>query len=216
MTETREERRAGIRRWLAEHGPAQLEMFDAAIRILEDPDFPGRTPLLGHAVRELRNSLPDLVGVPTVTPLQYRNKVDSLATTWERLAPPSIGLNNDEGLVPDAIELPAKLVRKVRALLLDHVGRSGTTGRTKAEQLFLALAPGDNPGVLGPVVEHWWRVTEFFMNYTHIPRRGPPRDFDTREVEEKFELFEAALAALIGGFYATMDEIDALLDEANS
>jgi len=66
-----------------------------------------------------------------------------------------------------------------------------------------------------PIIMHWLEVTEWFVKRVHHPGTRDER-VNPRELREHFELFEATLRALIRGFFKTVEELDEILEEANS
>jgi hypothetical protein len=67
--------RTALRDWLIRNAPSLAELHEAAVLMLyaHNPLLPGRSRLVAHAVREVRNRLPDAVAGKTVAKqLQYQ------------------------------------------------------------------------------------------------------------------------------------------------
>jgi hypothetical protein len=82
----------------------------------------------------------------------------------------------------------------------------------------LAIAAPEHADVietLEPIVQHWIEVTSWFMKRAHDDGRCDgecPRD----ELERQFALFEKTLMAIVRQFYTAVDELDQILEDANS
>ena len=71
--------------WFRQVEPRLAELYEGAARLIADQSFPGRGRLICHAVREIRNRLPDAVaGKGTSNLLDYRQEIDKLADAYER------------------------------------------------------------------------------------------------------------------------------------
>jgi len=66
-----------------------------------------------------------------------------------------------------------------------------------------------------PVVKQWKEVTDWFETRAHDDGRLDG-EHDWKDLLERFELFETSLGALAAGFFAGLEDVNALLDEANT
>lgn len=101
-------------------------------------------------------------------------------------------------------------------MIKDHI-RTRQTPEDKAIQLFEALAP-ENQNMrnqLRPVVKQWLDVTEWFVRKAHDSGKTED-EFDIEEFIKKFELFEKILYTLIRPFSENLEELDEILEEANT
>jgi len=217
LTEYRDE----IVEWFRRNDAASLgELYDGALRMISDPDFPGRTRFVAHAVREIRNRLPNLISGITSKRFDWINRLDALAEAWRRAGflvgesvPPS--LINKETLPSSDIALPVSLFRKVGRIIKEHT-EARERPRDAAMRLFEGIDSGnaDFRDRLRPIIGQWLDVTRWFEKKVHD---SGIQDSDTPEVDfqEHFRLFEETLATLIRGFYSTLDELDEILEETN-
>src|SRR5579862_3363825 len=68
-----------IRDWLDHKAPSLAELYAGAVILLYANPLPGRVRFVAHAVREIRNRLPDAVAGPTKNQgLQYKNRLDDI------------------------------------------------------------------------------------------------------------------------------------------
>jgi hypothetical protein len=84
-----ESRQREIVNALDRRGATQLSaLFRGAIRVNEDPDFPGFVNFVAHAVREIANRLPDYIDLPFPKRVDYSGAIDRIATQWNEAANP--------------------------------------------------------------------------------------------------------------------------------
>jgi len=67
---------------------------------------------------------------------------------------------------------------------------------------------------LRPVIDQWLNITDWFMRKAHDSGKADS-DVDIREFRRQFDVFEATLGALLRGFFATIGELDEILEETN-
>jgi len=214
--------RQELRAWFQRNAPSLGELYEGALKMVFGPKFPGRTRFVAHAVREVRNRLPDVIaGTKSGGPVQYTNRLDHIVSEWRKAGfaldgtiPASITAPQE---MPAAgISIPPRLYLKIAALTKDHAD-----GREKpietAFRLFGAIAPEnqDLRDTLRPVVRQWIDVTEWFVKRVH-DSGVRDSDVDITEFLKGFELFEATLGALVRGFFKTVEGLDEILEDANS
>ncbi len=187
-----------------------------------EAEFPGRIRFVSHAVREIRNRLPEVVsGLSTSGRLDYKNRLDDIARRWQKSSLPldgslPISATAMDTPVDDHVPVRDDLFRKLASLVKDH-----TDTREKPEQtafrMFDALAPEneDLRNSLRPIILQWLEITNWFVGHAHDSGRQD-RDSLWADFVRRFELFETILFSLIQGFFKTLDELDAILEETNS
>jgi hypothetical protein len=208
--------RVEIRSWLHRNAPSLAELYEGAVILLDDKPIPGRVRFIGHAVREIRNRLPDIISGPTKKRrLDYTNRLDDLARLpGARILVADLGGEAAPKTTTTAID--RKLALKIAELIQDHL-----TTRTKpldsARRLFESIAPENSPQREGliPVIQQWFNTTEWFMKNTHDSGYGDD-DFQEQELRHRFSVFETTLSALIKPFFDTLEELDAILEDANT
>jgi len=212
-----------LRSWFKRNAPSLGELYEGALETVFRENLPGRVRFVAHAVREIRNRLPDVIAGPKVSnPLQYKDRLDDIANAWKK-----VGLRLDGSLpikVTEASSLPSNsdvplpypVYKKVAELVRDHV-RARETPREAAKRLFQAIDPNNRASevTLRPRIEHWIESTEWFVKRAH-DRGKTDAEMGGEELKERFEIFESALSALVREFFKTVKELDAILEEANS
>jgi hypothetical protein len=158
--------------WFAKNAPSLGELFDAAVRMLDDSAFPGRGYLICHALREIGNRLPHVVAtLPNEGTLQYPERVGDLMELWDAAGfrEDSSGALAGRPLVPELTPVLSPVLNEMGRLIGDHrnVYRKR---REKAVALFEALA-GE---ISEPVIAQWMEVTRWFARKAHHPRAFRP------------------------------------------
>jgi hypothetical protein len=207
--------------WFQRNAPSLGELYRGAAIMIAARSFPGRTRFVSHAVREIRNRLPDFIsGIRRVPALQYKNTLDEISHRWKKTGLPLDGSRPEQFSDPDAepqntVSIPIHLYDRISALIRDHVDAREKPSES-AERLFMGNAPGNFQlaGTLRPVVNQWLDLTEWFMKKAH-DSGVIDSAVDAKELESKFELFEATLGALLRGFFTTIEELDEILEQAN-
>jgi len=218
------EGRKDLRSWFTRNAPSLGELYEGALRILfSEIPFPGHVRFVAHAVREIRNRLPDVIAGPTQRPhVQYKNRMDQLCKEWEKWNLPTDGslpISVSEGeSLPGArdIPIPVSVYLEVARLVRDHKG-ARETRRDAARRLFEAIDPNNQmaEALLRPRIDHWIEVTEWFVARAHD--NGATNDqIDSEELKNRFEVFEKALSAMVREFFKTVEELDEILEEANA
>ena len=68
---------------------------------------------------------------------------------------------------------------------------------------------------LHPVIDQLLQITGWFVGKAHDSGKTDS-NVDFKEFRRQFELFETSLGAILRGFFATIGELDEILEEANS
>jgi hypothetical protein len=216
------QRQEGIIDWFRQNRAPELAgLYSGAVIMLNDPRFPGRVRFIAHAVREIRNELPNVADEPRVPrPLQYKARVDEISGVWEEnVVLPSI----DERAGVAGAEIPTDALVGMRGLLYDMLARliqehrvAGEKPRMAAERLIKARAPeaSSSQRHMERAIRHWLRVTDWFVGCVHL-HRGEGRIVDDAGLEAKFAEFEDALWTLLRPFLEVVEELDEILGEAN-
>jgi hypothetical protein len=218
--------RMELRGWLARNAPPLADLYSGAVMLLHDQRFPGRFRFIAHAVREIRNRLPDAISGRTSSGrFNWKDRLDALAENWARYKLPFdgalpgltfIGAAEPDSSGPGQASLPVPVVRQMATLLGDH-REAREKPREAAMRLFEACAPENCQlrDSLRPVVDQWFNVTEWFVSKAHSPGVAGA-SHDEASLRYHFELFERTLNALVGRFFATAADLDEILEEANS
>ena len=216
--------RLEILNFLRKNHPPLADLYEGAIKVLDDPNFPGRKRLVCHAVREIRNRLPDIIsGRSKEKNFHYPHLVDEIYKPWKRLNYPDNGLlpevhisegDNPGGQPINTIPIDREVVEKLSYLISMHILPQENKSK-KAEKLF--FGEGSDFSHLRPTVEQWINVTDWFANHkrVHVSHEPDPDSlFDG--LEKQFDNFENLLLSLIRGIFDTTSELDEILEDTNS
>ena len=208
------ERQKRIINWLKEVETELGELYEGALRMIKNRSFPGRERLICHAMREIRNRLPNAVaGKNAVELLIYQEEVTPIAKAWDKAGlegvyeKQSTKASNEPGkFVPrDVLVLVNKLVKKHREVK--------NRKEENARRLLISIEPENEQmrSSLTPVVEKWIDVTEWFVERAHVGKA-----VDEDELVAHFETFEVVLGTFARHFYEGFEEIEQLVEKANA
>lgn len=217
------DKRKELRSWFARNAPSLGELYEGAVYMVSADEFPGRVRFVAHAVREIRNRLPDVIAGPRAGgTFQWKNRLDELMRIWTHARLPTDGslpikVNEGESLPSSQeVPIPCRVFLEVARLIRDH-DASRERPSDAAKRLFEAIDPNnsESEAMLRPRIEQWIKVTEWFVERVH-DRGALDAEMGAQELRERFEAFEAALGAMVRGFFKTLEELDAILEDANS
>ncbi|WP_414527240.1 hypothetical protein [Nodularia chucula] len=205
--------RSKILSWLNQNNSSLANLYEGAVCLTFGIPIPGRLRFISHAVREIRNRLPD--SIPKISErLEYKDEVEKLADIWE-----SNGFALNE--IPSDISIDLPVFKEIQQLIKKHKAvRENNKERTFR---FFELCISENKldrNILEPIVNHYWEITEWFMDQTHETDKknynGKPKlEPDDLEIRHQFEQFESFLSPLAQEFYTTVDKLDEILKEDN-
>lgn len=213
--------RIELQDWFRRNAPSLGELYEASLIMIYDDNFPGRTRFIAHAVREIRNRLPDVICGAERGRMEYTNRLDELFRQWTRHG---FTLNNTETQsitrsqqMPEThVPFPLPLFRKISDLVREHVEKRETQ-KERATRLFEAISTENQSSRdnLRPVILQWIEVTNWFVGKAH-DSGAQDSDMNEEEIKERFELFENTLGALLRGFFNTIEGLDEILENANA
>lgn len=213
-----------MREWFRRTAESLGELYEGALGILfSEVAFPGRVRFVAHAVREIRNRLPDVIAGPKEGgQLQYVNRMDQLCDIWKGEGLPEDGtlpvsvLGKDSPPTALDVPVPRRVYVEVAGLVRDHL-RAREKRAEAARRLFEAIDPNNQSAeaMLRPRVQHWLEVTEWFVRRAH-DNGLTDADCGAPDLQERFEIFEIGLLALTTPFFEGLRELDEILEDANS
>lgn len=210
-------RQIELKKWLESTAPALAPLYTAAVQMVNDPSFPGRVWLVAHAVREIRNRLPDAIaGELSGGRTEYSKLAEEVHVAWVDDGLPLDGavsvlaLGDPDPRGPERYEISRSLLISVGELVVGHLAASNRKRKT-ALRLFEATTESPVPPY---VVATWLRSTDWSNAYAHV-RNQPLSASDDASLAGKFDRFETALAAIARRSYENMDELDEILGSAN-
>lgn len=182
-----------------------------------DDAFPGRVWFVAHAIREIRNRLPDaLAGKVAAARTDYVELTAEIHARWvDEGLPPDGVAGIDSAAEPSAAnvgrrEVSGEFLRSVGALVAGHLAATDNN-ESRARRLFEAVGGTPPPDY---VVRGWVRGTKWANAYAHV-REKPLDRKDEEALAGHFLGFEQTLRAIANRSYENMDELDEILGSAN-
>jgi hypothetical protein len=197
--------------WLKQVHTGLAELYDGAVQLLNEEGFPGRGRFICHAVRDIRNELPDAVAGKATSPrLDYRREIDKLARAYGRAGLGSVREPTEQG--QDGQWVGRDVLAPLQEIVQKHKGVRNTKVEN-AKRWLIALDPENKQLEQGlvPVVEKWIEETEWFVERAH-----EGKEIDEGELVQRFRAFEDVLQSLVGYFYEGLQELEELVAEANN
>ena len=218
-------RRLVLRSWFEKNAPSLGELYEGAVEMVFRDTFPGRVRFVAHAVREIRNRLPDVIAGPKQSgQLQYTNRMDHIGKIWKQHGLPLDGslpmTVTEAAALPSGpsneVSIPRNLYKAIAGLVIDHV-QTREKPVDAAKGMFEAIDPRnkESEATLRPRIVHWLKTTEWFVERMH-DRGKTDAEMDGGELKSRFRIFESALYAMVGEFFKSVEELDAILEDANS
>jgi len=210
--------RRELHEWFRDNAPSLADAYEGAVRLLSMPGFPGRVHLVSHVVRDICNRLPDFLGSIERVRIEYVQELDALDKLWPDSVGPSgadYGDSTSEVSEDSDVRISQAAVVAVSLLLKKH--RDRQTNRDIEDNLFafVAEATHHDRTSLEPIVTEFHNTANWFMKRTHLPEE--PVDLpEPAELVRKFEQFERITLSLVRSFFRTMDELDGILQQANT
>jgi hypothetical protein len=209
--------RLRVRAWLRERAPNLAPAYEATIRLAADPTFPGRACFMAHALRDMRNRLPNAIAGPVKgSNTRYAHLADLVTKCWMEDGLPSDGSSpvitgreaSAEG--PARFEVSATLITAVGELVTGHLAIPSRK-EEGARRLWATIGGQPAPDY---AIRTWLAATNQIERFAHL-RDKPLTQEDVERFEEIFSTCDRALIAMANRSYENMDEIDAILGSAN-
>lgn len=154
--------RRRILNWLETKAPALAPVYDGAVRMIQQPEFPGRVHFVAHAIREIMNRLPDaFIPKDQKGKIGYRELVDNVKTSW---AP--IKLDNDQ------IIISTECSNNIENLFEAHKVPN-ESNRSRAEQLFQIIIDNMQPEYTD-MIDLWMLTRRGGEEKTHVSNSKNP------------------------------------------
>jgi hypothetical protein len=214
---------------------------DISVFLLHHPTWPGRHYLLGHAVREIGQRLPDFLD-PRRRPRAEADAVlQAFAAAWSGAglpiteaepAAPSTSLQEDGDSTlaapsgpsnPESLVIPTDVAQAASKLVGAHQ-QGATNNYNKAASIILASSVADRmttaeesspEGARDATVLLWTKTVDWFMAITHVSATGkvlPPEE----ELARRFDIVNNIIETILAPWYEVLDDLDDALAAANT
>ena len=182
--------------------------------MVEDESFPGRIHFVWHAIREIRNRLPDAVAGPVYSSnLEYSDLIEKIAKLWTdegHLVEVTVPLNAVE-TAPSTPGGPRKVSQELydaTAAVVAAYALIPGRNEQNARRLFNAISGGTVPNY---AIRAWTSITRRAHKLAHAGINLPDPKYQ-QSLAADFERFEQAILVLANRSYVNMDNIDTILD----
>jgi len=212
-----------IAEWLSARAPDLAEVYRGAIRLLNEPDFPGRRNFICHAARDISSRAPDIITDSKTERVDMTDDLKALAELWVNsgldspamITVPIAGEKDaDIAAAPAEVSIPYLLFKRVQ--IIAGLQQKVMNNRNRAIMMVETVAP-KNSGrreVLVPLARQWVKVADWFQQHTHAGIN--PQVVAETDLQNTFRALETFLDTMIGEFFGPMDTLDEILDKANS
>lgn len=213
------EKKTEIISWFNRHAPQLGELYEGALIIISQENFPGYAVFVSHTVREIRNRLPDIILGKEHINFKWKEELSELMIVWKSagLLISQITEKKDLSKYPEfenTISINLEIYNKINQILNEYE-ENNEIYRARVIRLFNSVSDGKNSEqVLRPIVSHWLEITDWFYKIVHPGTKY--KQIDKKELLKKFEYFENILSILQGYIFRATKELDEILDEANS
>jgi hypothetical protein len=234
-------RRQQVHDRLAGKAPPLAGLYASAVFLLHHPAWPGRHYLLGHAVREIGQRLPDFLDPRRRPRAEMDAALQAFAAVWSgaglpitETEPPASSTSLQEGddstlaapsgpSTPESLVLPTDVAQAASKLVGAHQ-QGSTNNFRKAASIILAspvpdrmataeeASPGDTRDA---TVLLWTRTVDWFVDFTHVSATRkvlPPEE----ELARRFDIVENIIEAILAPWYEVLDDLDDALAAANT
>lgn len=186
------------------------DLHRAGVLMIEDHAFPARLWLIGHALREIRNRAPELLGYPKVDDVPYSGVIDGIKILWMEEVRSQLVTDDGSGLPKDPIELRRNLAEQIDGLVAKHIERA--EARQQVQRAFFSADASGK--AVDELVDEWTGIKAH--KYAHVP----VEEIDAGQwLEECIRLWctmEVRLNARLASEQEAYDRIDKELEEANT
>ena len=211
--------RAGLHGWLDRKAPHLAPLYLAGLRMAMDEGFPGRVHFIAHAIREIRNRLPDaLDGALELPKSKYPKYVGRLYVQWAEEGFPTDGSGPSIDEPAEATSaatgrvVSSEFISAVGSLVAHHAGLEAGRDALRMPRFEALAGPGPHPQ---HVWKGWRDASRSAERFAHARNETLPADADV-EWTAKFLAFERFLIVISKRAQENIADLDELLREANS
>jgi hypothetical protein len=219
-----DDKRIRLKTWITSKSSFLGDLYEGAVMILYgDPPLPGWRHFTAHAVREIRNRLPDCVAeTESISKLDYPQEIKKISSAWTTLGLPITGTVSTEPTT--SIEMNTLIPRIIYDSISKMVKDSLEVPDRKyatAYRLFNTLVPEGEFGEKEPIIQEWIDATDWFASSerTHVKSDTQEEVDGYQEYVQSFEMVEHILLGLINSsedFSQLPKELNEILENTNN
>jgi hypothetical protein len=209
--------------WLRDRGgPGFAEAFKGAAMLMHSKP-PAYVRFVFHALRDITNGIPAVIAKQRRKQVQYPQFMDEILEQWTKESLPRGPILAADVTVEQQVSgrfekaiISVELVEMIATLLNEHEqGRA--RGKGNPRSFFAASIPesAGRPDLLAIPTAQWKTLHADAQHGAHENGEGCDAD-DEASCAELFTRFESLLSSLAGSYHVSLENIDAILDEANA
>ena len=209
---------------LFRQGQELARMYVGALAIIRERRNPAAAYFVAHAARELVNRFPDYYLLPNDTQrgsrVEYVSEMDYIAPRWRKAFPlPTVTASPAPVAASKAHldrTLSTSLFRRVDKFMEKHLQvRVRLSDKvTKLFETIQIVPAGADALHVKASVKRWLALPSWLHRRAHLGDRSQTApDFD--ECVAQFTVVEAYLYSILSEFYESVEQLDAILAEAN-
>jgi hypothetical protein len=205
----RNKKREELLAWFRREAKPLAESYEAAVRLLEDKTFPDRIPLIAHELREINNSLPEILDpMSKRARVEYEERLNEISPNWSTvpsLESAKIGNSSEK---PVTIDINVAL--QIDALVQDH--RKSQQPFNHFGILFRILMRNHplQADVNLEIIQDFKNLHRKFVKWSK-KRTLMKQPIDEKELRKQFSKFEDILHSFVGSFFEGTERLDELL-----
>ena len=202
--------------WLSRKEQALAEIYLGAHRLLVDNEPPGWSRFFGHAIRELVNKTIDVeLGPERSRRLDYASLVKPVAERWIEERPAEWARDLLPPAKPTTVPISWELANAISLLSDEHAKKTDTL-RVRLHDFFRSIYEDEEitQPRLAALANRWMLLRDWANGQAKDLRRSDS-GADPLEFREKLRDYEGPLLPAITDMFATMSELNVILEEAN-
>ena len=215
--------RARIYSWLGDQGGVGFaEAFKGAAMVMHSKPS-AYVRFVCHAIRDITNGLPAMIAKQQRKQVQYQQLVSGIFAQWETEKLPRSPITTANAVLEERVSgrftdvtISAELVEKIGTLLNEHEqGRA--RGKENPLTFLEASIPesAGRPDLLAIPRAQWKALHDDAQDDAHENGHGCNAE-DEADCANLFSRFETLLSSLAGSYYRSLENLDAILEEANA
>lgn len=215
--------RERIYSWLQDQGGRGFAEAFKGAAMLTHSKPPAYVRFVCHALRDILNGLPAAISKEQRKQVQYRHLVDKILAQWTTeglprgpIAATNVALEQQVIGRFEEVTISAEMVARISTLLNEH--EQGLARGKENPLTFLEASIPESagrPDLLAIPRAQWKALQADAQQDAHENGHGCTAD-DEIACEDLFARFESLLSALAGSYYLSLENIDAILEEANA
>jgi hypothetical protein len=212
--------------WLREKGGRGFAETYKGAAMLMYSKGPGYVRFIAHALRDILNRFPAVFTKEEGGRVEYVQRLNRISARWSEEKLPRVPIVASSGALEpqvtgrfDAVTISAELVEQLVDLINEHA-----QGRARSQDnplTFLETCIPESagrPDLLALPRTQWKLLQKDAVHLTHENGGGCDEDDEAAcaSLFQRFETLLSSLGSLAGSYYHSLENLDAILEEANT